>query len=293
MLELKREVRPWCSGNAGLQEYVDDVKASNRSNGKPPISSAKFGPASRSSTASFAANSLTSPPDLQLTLAESLPSELSLAQAQAQRISLESQPQRISLEDNPRGGRVTLPPLAQGTASRKDAASVSGVNVQVVDRSEVQMRSSGSFSQQQLNSLPGSTGAPSEPARPSPDSPAELGSGSSSQLQPQPSAGSKSFKQMNAGKPKVTKRAQFGSMYMGGGGHNSINRPTYAQDAVDEDNADAKMSGIFSAYVSACTFEHCPAGISIQLWCRSTCPRLASTTACAMLSPSALFTQTL
>ena len=189
-------------------------------------------------------------------MAESLSGELSLAQAQARRSSLE---QRISLEDGVRGGKVTLPPLPPGSVPRKNSTSLSSVNVQVVDPPEPELASSSSFTQQQLNSLPGSTGLPSDPAvvnslaapagTVASDSPAEPGADAekSSQLQPQPSARSKTFKEMNAGKPKVTKRAQFGSMYMGGGAHNSINRPTYAQDAVDEDNADAKMSGIFSA----------------------------------------------
>lgn len=245
------EVFHCLAGNQGLQEYVDDVKASNRPNGKPPTSSIKLPPLSGSSTASFAANSNFTPPDSQLTMAESLSGELSLAQAQAQRNSSE---QRTSLED--RGGKVTVPPLPPGSHPRKSAASLSSVNVQVVDRLEPDLPSSSSFTQQQLNSLPGSTGVPSDPAVVNSlaapagalsSSPADPGEADSANLQPQPSTGSKTFKQMNAGKPKVTKRAQFGSMYMGGGAHNSINRPTYAQDAVDEDNADAKMSGIFAA----------------------------------------------
>ena len=235
---------------------MDDVKASNRPNGKAPVASTKLPPLSASSTASFAARSLTSPPmDRELTMAQSLSGELSLAQAQAQRTSIE---QRISTDEGVRGGKVTLPPLPPGSAPRKSAASLSSVNVQVVDSSEPDLTSSSSFTHQQLNSLPGSTGVPADPAVVNSlaapagavsSSPADPGadSDSPSQIQPQPSAGSKTFKQMNSGKPKVTKRAQFGSMYMGGGAHNSINRPTYAQDAVDEDNADAKMSGIFSA----------------------------------------------
>ena len=53
-------------------------------------------------------------------VAESLPSQLSLAQAQAQR-------QSTSIDGMPMGGKVTLPPLPPGVIPRKRAASASGV----------------------------------------------------------------------------------------------------------------------------------------------------------------------
>ena len=219
-------------GNEGLQDYVADVKASNR----PKEQKAKHEAAAATTQSAFAATtssrgsfetsgSPVSPPqvDSQLDVAESLPSQLSLAQAQAQR-------QSTSIDGMPMGGKVTLPPLPPGVIPRKRAASASGVSVSVLDRLESDI------------SLPGSTGAPTTT-----EPPPLLPSASNAALEPDSdSPGKQTFKQMNAGKPKgFAKRAQFGSMYMPAA-HSSINRPTYAQDAVDEDNADAKMSGIFS-----------------------------------------------
>lgn len=171
----------------------------------------------------------------QLNAAESLSAELSLAKGQSQ--------QRMtgtSLEDTaPRGGKVTLPPLPPGVLPRKREASASGVNVSMLDGLDSGLDSDPLPPKpMQQVSLPGSTGAPA--SEPLPLAPAT----SSAALEA--GTGAKTFKQMNANKPKGTaKRAQFGSMYMPAA-HSSINRPTYATEAVDEDNADAKVGGIFS-----------------------------------------------
>ena len=217
------------SGNEGLQEYVADVKASNRPKEQKEKTEAAAAAAqsafanAASSRGSFDANgSPVSPPQLNLDVAESLPSQLSLAQAQPQRDS-------SSLDGVARGGKVTLPPLPPGVIPRKRAASASGVSVSVLESD---------------TSLPGSTGAPT--TEPLPLLLPLVPSTSDAALEGPGSPGKQTFKQMNSGKSKgFAKRAQFGSMYMPAA-HSSINRPTYAQDAVDEDNADAKMSGIFS-----------------------------------------------
>jgi len=208
-----------------LQEYVADVKASNRpKDQKEKAEAAATATQSAfantaSSRGSFDANgSPVSPPQLNLDVAESLPSQLSLAPAQAPRDT-------SSLDGAVRGGKVTLPPLPPGVIPRKRAASASGVSVSVLESD---------------TSLPGSTGAPTTEPLPL------IPSTSNAALEGPNGPGKQTFKQMNAGKSKgFAKRAQFGSMYMPAA-HSSINRPTYAQDAVDEDNADAKMSGIFS-----------------------------------------------
>ncbi len=204
-----------------------DVKASNRpkeqkekAEGAAAAAQSAFA-STASSRGSFDANGTpVSPPQLNLDVAESLPSQLSLAQAQPQRDS-------SSLDGVARGGKVTLPPLPPGVIPRKRAASASGVSLSVTESD---------------TSLPGSTGAPITEPLPLPLVP----STSDAALEGPNGHGKQTFKQMNAGKAKGSaKRAQFGSMYMPAA-HSSINRPTYAQDAVDEDNADAKMSGIFS-----------------------------------------------
>ena len=222
---------------------MNDVKASNRpkSSKDKAASTAvttRFAPAD--SRVSFEASA--SPQGQQTagqlevadSLAESLPSELSLAQAQRSNAA--------SFDGGARGGKVTLPPLPPGIIPRKRAASASGVSVQVLEGADAEPLPP---KRMQQISLPGSTGAPSsEPLSLTPLDPTD----SSAALEAIPDSPSKgtTFKQMNAAKPKgTTKRAQFGSMYMPAA-HSSINRPTYAQDAVDEDNADAKMSGIFS-----------------------------------------------
>ena len=234
-------------GNEGLEEYVADVKASNRTKGqkgKTASTAAVSGFASVDNRVSFEAPSVPQgqqphPSQLELaeSLAESLPSQLSLAKAQANRA------EAVSLDGGVRGGKVTLPPLPPGVVPRKRAASASGVDVQVFDGPDPE--SSQPKPMQQI-SLPGSTGAPISEAPPA--IPLDPPPASSAALEAAPSSPTHAvtFKQMNAGKPKGTaKRAQFGSMYMPAA-HSSINRPTYAQDAVDEDNADAKASGIFS-----------------------------------------------
>ena len=233
-------------GNEGLEEYVADVKASNRTKGqkgKTAPTAVVSGFASADNRISFEGPSTTQgqqphPSQLEFaeSLAESLPSQLSLAKARAEAVSL----------DVVRGGKVTLPPLPPGVVPRKRAASASGVDVHLFDGPDSE---SSQPKPMQHISLPGSTGAPiSEgppvlPLDPPPASSAALEAAPSS-----PTHGV-TFKQMNAAKPKgTTKRAPFGSMYMPAA-HSSINRPTYAQDAVDEDNADAKASGIFSVWV--------------------------------------------
>lgn len=232
----------WPLGNEGLQEYVDDVKASNRTKGQKGKTQStavvsRFASAdnrvSGEGSGAIQGQPHASHLELAESLAESLPSQASLA----------PRANASSLDGGPRGGKVTLPPLPPGVIPRKRAASASGVDVQVLDGPESETLQPKPLSQ---ISLPGSTGAPtSEPAPPLPLDP----SSSSAALEAapiSPSHGSLTFKQMNAGKPKgAAKRAQFGSMYMPAS-HSSINRPTYAQDAVDEDNADAKASGIFS-----------------------------------------------
>ena len=245
------QVNPCFIGNEGLQDYVADVKASNKPSGphskadKSAIG-AQDGPVTSAfaiaanDRSSFESNmspvSITQPEDL--VIAESLSGELSLAQAQAQRAT------GSSLEEAaPRGGKVTLPPLPPGVVPRNRAASTSGVNVSVLDGLD-----SDPLPPKQMHqvSLPGSTGAPASDQGPQP-LPLDA-STSTAALESAPSAepSGKTFKQMNANKPKGTaKRAQFGSMYMPAA-HSSINRPTYATEAVDEDNADAKASGIFS-----------------------------------------------
>ncbi len=252
------------SGNEGLREYVADVKASNR-----PKDQREKGDASGAALSTSAApdmantvsdrgsfdanNSPVSPPqgDSELVVAESLPSELSIAQAQAQRAS------RTSWDGATRGGKVSLPPLPPGVIPRKRAASASGVSVSVLDRLESETLPPKATHQ---ISLPGSTGAPT--TEPLPLAPSTSGAA----LEAAANGPAQSFKQMNAGKPKgFAKRAQFGSMYMPAA-HSSINRPTYAQDAVDEDNADAKMSGIFSVYVSSriCSMHIPPAACVVK-----------------------------
>ena len=204
-----------------------DVKASNRPKEQKEKAEAAAAAAqsafanTASNRGSFDANgSPVSPPQSNLDVAESLPSQLSLAQAQPQRDS-------SSLDGVVRGCKVTLPPLPPGVIPRKRAASASGVSVSVLESD---------------TSLPGSTGAPTTEPLPLPPVP----STSDAALEGPSGPGKQTFQQMNAGKSKgFAKRAQFGSMYMPAA-HSSINRPTYAQDAVDEDNADAKMSGIFS-----------------------------------------------
>ena len=234
-------------GNEGLEEYVADVKASNRTKGqmgKTASTAVVSGFASADSKVSFEAPSATSgqqahPSQLELaeSLAESLPSQLSLAKAQAHRA------EAISLDGGVRGGKVTLPPLPPGVVPRKRAASASGVDVQVFDGPDPE--SSQPKPMQQI-SLPGSTGAPISEAPPALNLDPPPASSAALEAAPSSPTHGVTFKQMNAGKPKGTaKRAQFGSMYMPAA-HSSINRPTYAQDAVDEDNADAKASGIFS-----------------------------------------------
>ncbi|DBA79173.1 hypothetical protein WJX77_004780 [Trebouxia sp. C0004] len=216
-------------GNEGLQEYVADVKASNRPTEQKEKAEAAAAAAqsafanTASSRGSFDANgSPVSPPQLNLEVAESLPSQLSLAQAQPQRDD-------SSLDGAARGGKVTLPPLPPGVIPRKPAASAGGVSVSVLESD---------------TSLPGSTGAPTTEPLPLPLP--LVPSTSDAALEGPNGPGKQNFRQMNADKSKgFAKRAQFGSMYMPAA-HSSINRPTYAQDAVDEDNADAKMSGIFS-----------------------------------------------
>ena len=204
-----------------------DVKASNRpkeQKQKADAAAAAVQSAfanTASSRGSFDTNGTpVSPPQLNLDVAESLPSQLSLAQAQPQR-------ENTSFDGPARGGKVTLPPLPPGVIARKRAASASGVSLSVTESD---------------TSLPGPPGAPTTdpPALP------RVPSTSHAALEGPNGPGKQTFKQMNAGKSKGSaKRAQFGSMYMPAA-HSSINRPTYAQDAVDEDNADAKMSGIFS-----------------------------------------------
>ena len=234
------------SGNEGLEEYVADVKASNRTKGqkgKAASTAVVSGFATAGNRVSFEAPSATQgqqphPSQLELaeSLAESLPSQLSLAKAQAHRA------EAVSL-DGVRGGKVTLPPLPPGVVPRKRAASASGVDVQLSDGPDSE---SSQPKPMQHISLPGSTGAPISEAPPG--LPLDPSPASSAALEAAPSSPTHgvTFKQMNAGKPKGTaKRAQFGSMYMPAA-HSSINRPTYAQDAVDEDIADAKASGIFS-----------------------------------------------
>ena len=232
-------------GNEGLQEYVADVKASNQSKGQKgkTTSTAVSGFASAENRVSFevpsAVKGRSHPNQLELaqSLAESLPSQVSLAQAQAQRANA------VSLDGGVRGGKVTLAPLPPGVIPRKRAASASGVDVQVLDASDSESLQPKPM--QQI-SLPGSTGAPL--SQPPPGLPLDPPTSSSAAIEAAPNSPihGVTFKQMNAGKPKGTaKRAQFGSMYMPAS-HSSINRPTYAQDAVDEDNADAKASGIFS-----------------------------------------------
>ena len=204
-----------------------DVKASNRpkeQKQKADAAAAAVQSAfanTASSRGSFDTNGTpVSPPQLNLDVAESLPSQLSLAQAQTQR-------DNSSFDGPARGGKVTLPPLPPGVIPRKRAASASGVSLSVTESD---------------TSLPGSTGAPITEPLALPLVP----STSDAALEGPNGPGKQTFKQMNAGKSKGSaKRAQFGSMYMPAA-HSSINRPTYAQDAVDEDNADAKMSGIFS-----------------------------------------------
>ena len=234
-------------GNEGLEEYVADVKASNRTKGqkgKAESTAVVSGFASAQPRVSFEGSSgvqgpQAHPSQLQLaeSLAESLPSQISLAKAQAQRAGA------VSLDGGVRGGKVTLPPLPPGVIPRKRAASASGVDVQLSDGPDSESLQPKPM--QQI-SLPGSTGAPTSEAPP--PLPLDPPLASSAALEAAPSSPSHgvTFKQMNAAKPKGTaKRAQFGSMYMPAA-HSSINRPTYAQDAVDEDNADAKASGIFS-----------------------------------------------
>ena len=221
-----------------------DVKASNRTKGqkgKNASTAVVSGFASAQPRVSFEGSSGVQgqqphPSRLELaeSLAESLPSQISLAKAQAQRAGA------VSLDGGVRGGKVTLPPLPPGVIPRKRAASASGVDVQVSDGPDSEPLQPKPM--QQI-SLPGSTGASTSEAPP-----ALVLDASSAALQAAPSSPSHgvTFKQMIAAKPKGTaKRAQFGSMYMPAA-HSSINRPTYAQDAVDEDNADAKASGIFS-----------------------------------------------
>lgn len=233
-------------GNEGLEEYVADVKASNRTKGqkgKTAPTAVVSGFASADNRISFEGPSTTQgqqphPSQLEFaeSLAESLPSQLSLAKARAEAVSL----------DVVRGGKVTLPPLPPGVVPRKRAASASGVDVHLFDGPDSE---SSQPKPMQHISLPGSTGAPISEAPPG--LPLDPPPASSAALEAAPSSPSHAvtFKQMNAAKPKgTTKRAQFGSMYMPAA-HSSINRPTYAQDAVDEDNADAKASGIFSVWV--------------------------------------------
>lgn len=227
-----------------------DIKASNRpkaqrdkaegatTSATTPAGSAFAGTAQDRSSFESNGSPVSQPQlDTQLDIAESLPSQLSLAQAQPPRAS------RTSLDGATRGGKVTLPPLPPGVIPRKRAASASGVNVSVLDTLE-----SDALPPKHMHqiSLPGFTGAPlTEPL------PLVPSTSSAALEQAGADVSGQSFKQMNAGKPKgFAKRAQFGSMYMPAA-HSSINRPTYAQDAVDEDNADAKMSGIFSVYASS------------------------------------------
>ncbi|KAL3150567.1 hypothetical protein ABBQ32_000379 [Trebouxia sp. C0010 RCD-2024] len=229
-------------GNEGLQEYVADVKASNRTKGQKGkteatsvVSSVASAESRVTSEGSGAIQGQPQAGHLELaeSLAESLPSQPSLAP----RVNA------VSLDGGPRGGKVTLPPLPPGLIPRKRAASASGVDVQVLEGPDSESLQPKPTMQQ--ISLPGSTGAPS--SDPAPALTLDP-SNSSAALEAAPISPSQAatFKQINAGKPKgVTKRAQFGSMYMPAS-HSSINRPTYAQDAVDEDNADAKASGIFS-----------------------------------------------
>lgn len=222
---------------------MDDVKASNRPKGQkdktaPTAVTSRFALAdtrvSFEDSSTIQGQQLASQLEIADSLAESLPSELSLAQAQ--------RANAVSLDGGARGGKVTLPPLPPGVIPRKRAASASGVSVQVLDGSDPD--SLPPKPMQQI-SLPGSTGAPSSEPLPLPLDPTSSNAALEA-VPDSPSSKGTTFKQMNAGKAKGTaKRAQFGSMYMPAA-HSSINRPTYAQDAVDEDNADAKMSGIFS-----------------------------------------------